>query len=219
VRIFEGYGATETSPVIATNTPMQNKVGTVGRFLPGIHYQLNPVPGIQDGGVLTILGPNVMKGYLLADQPGILIPPEQGWYDTGDVVAIDEVGFVTIKGRVKRFAKIAGEMVSLTMVEQHINKLWPDYQHAVVNMPDAKKGEQLVLVTTHPHATREAVVSYAKINHMGDIAIPKKIIILKKMFLLGTGKIDYTSLKEYLIKYFETNGDVETNDDENTDDD
>jgi acyl-[acyl-carrier-protein]-phospholipid O-acyltransferase/long-chain-fatty-acid--[acyl-carrier-protein] ligase len=196
VRIFEGYGATEASPVITTNTPMQNKVGTVGRFLPGIHYQLAPVPGIDEGGALTIAGPNIMKGYFLASQPGVLVPPINGWYDTGDVVAIDSTGFVTIKGRIKRFAKIAGEMVSLAMVEQQINKLWSEHQHAVINIPDAKKGEQLVLITTYPHATREEVVSFAKANHMGDISIPKKIVILKNMPLLGVGKIDYAKLKE-----------------------
>lgn len=196
VRIFEGYGATETSPAIATNTPMQNKVGTVGRLLPGIHYQIDAVPGIAQGGVLSVSGPNVMKGYLLASQPGVLVPPKNGWYDTGDIISIDDAGFVTILGRVKRFAKIAGEMVSLTMVEQHINKLWPLHQHAVINMPDPKKGEQLVLVTTNSQAIREEIVSYARANSMGEIAIPKKIIFIQKMPLLGTGKIDYTSVKK-----------------------
>lgn len=196
VRIFEGYGATETAPVISMNTPMQNKIGTVGRFLPGIQYRLDPVPGIAEGGILSVLGSNIMKGYLLSDKPGLLVAPEQGWYNTGDIISIDESGFITIKGRVKRFAKIAGEMVSLTMVEQEINKLWPDYQHAVINKPDPKKGEQLILFTTYPDATREMVVNHAKTAQMGEITIPKKIIIIKKMSLLSTGKIDYTSLSE-----------------------
>ncbi len=180
------------------NTPMQNKSGTVGRLLPGIQYQLQPVPGIEDGGVLSVCGANVMKGYLLSAQPGVLVSPEQGWYNTGDVVAIDDTGFITIKGRVKRFAKIGGEMVSLTMVEQEINKLWPEYQHAVINKPDVKKGEQLVLITTYPEATREAVISHAKKVQMGDITVPKKITIVKSMPLLGTGKIDYASLNDVL---------------------
>lgn len=200
VRIFEGYGATETSPVLATNTPMQNKVGTVGRFLPGIQYRIKPIPGIDEGGMLSVYGPNIMKGYLLATQPGTIVPCENGWYETGDVVAIDETGFVTIKGRVKRFAKIAGEMVSLTMVEQQINALWPTYQHAVVNIPDAKKGEQLILVTTCPHAKREDIMAHAKAVQMGEIAIPKKMLILKEMPLLGTGKIDYTAVKELVMQ-------------------
>lgn len=198
IRIFEGYGATETSPVLAVNTPLQNKVGTVGRLLPGIQYRLNPVPGVNEGGVLMVSGPNIMKGYLLASQPGVLVPPKNGWYDTGDIVAIDERGFVTIKGRLKRFAKIAGEMVSLILVESLIEKLWPGYQHAVVNMPDSKKGEQLILVTTYSSANREEIVNYAKSNQISEIAIPKKIVIIQKMPLLGTGKIDYTSIKELI---------------------
>lgn len=199
VRIFEGYGATETSPVLATNTPMQNKVGTVGRFLPGIEYKIEPVPGIEDGGLLKVYGPNIMKGYLLDKQPGVLIPPSQGWYDTGDIVSIDNEGFVTIKGRVKRFAKIAGEMVSLTMVEQQINSLWPEHQHAVISIPDAKKGEQLILVTTHSEATREAMVTHLKNNRIAEIAIPKTILIHPAMPLLGTGKIDYVSIKKIVM--------------------
>ncbi len=196
VRIFEGYGTTETSPAISANTPMQNKMGTVGRLMPGIQCKIIPVPGITEGGVLAVSGPNIMQGYLLANQPGVLIPPENGWYNTGDIVTIDDMGFITIKGRVKRFAKIAGEMISLVMVEQYIYKLWPDHQHAVVSLPDAKKGEQLVLVTTNPNATREEVVSYAKSSKMADIAIPKKILILQDMPILVTGKVDYTGVKE-----------------------
>lgn len=200
VRIFEGYGTSETSPVLATNMPMKNKAGTVGRLLPGIKYRIKPVPGIDEGGVLVVSGPNVMRGYLLAEHPGVLLPPEEGWYETGDIVSIDDAGFVTIKGRVKRFAKIGGEMVSLTMVEQQINLLWPDYHHAVVNVPDAKKGEKIVLVTTYPYAAREEIVAHAKATRMGEIAIPKRILIIKEMPLLGTGKTDYTTVKDYAMQ-------------------
>ena len=200
VRIFEGYGTTETSPVLATNTPMENKGGTVGRFLPGIDYQLKPVPGIDEGGLLLVSGPNVMLGYLLADNPGVLQPLVDGWYDTGDIVAIDEVGYVTIQGRVKRFAKIAGEMVSLTMVEQQLNLLWPGYQHAVVSVPDEKKGEQIVLMTTYADALRDAMVQYAKTVKMAEIAIPRQIRIVKSLPLLGVGKIDYVSVKNICLE-------------------
>lgn len=199
VRIFEGYGTTETSPVIAGNTAMQNKVGTVGRIFPGIQYKLIPVPGLDEGSILSVKGPNIMKGYLIANQPGKLNSPKDGWYETGDVVTIDEAGFVTIKGRVKRFAKIAGEMVSLTMVEQYSSQLWPDYRHAVINIPDTKKGEQIVLVTTNPNATREAIVSYAKSHGFSELSLPKKIIIIEEIPLLGTGKIDYTSVKNIVL--------------------
>jgi acyl-[acyl-carrier-protein]-phospholipid O-acyltransferase/long-chain-fatty-acid--[acyl-carrier-protein] ligase len=199
VRIFEGYGTTETSPVLSTNTPMENRVGTVGRFLPGIDYQLRPVPGIEEGGVLMVSGPNVMLGYLLADNPGVLQPLADGWYDTGDIVTVDDVGYITIKGRVKRFAKIGGEMVSLTMVEQQISALWPGYQHAVVSVPDDKKGEQIILVTTFADAARDAIIAYAKTVQMGEIALPRKIRIVKEMPLLGTGKVDYVAVKSLCL--------------------
>lgn len=198
VRIFEGYGTTETSPVVSTNTPMQNKIGTVGRLFPGMRYKLRDVPGIEEGGVLCLHGPNVMKGYLLAENPGVLQPPVDGWYDTGDVVTVDEGKFITIKGRVKRFAKIAGEMVSLAMIEQHLNALWPDFQHAIINMPDTKKGEQIVLLTTYSNANRSEIVSYAKQKGMAEIAIPKNILYTENMPLLGAGKIDYPAARRYV---------------------
>ncbi len=196
VRVFDGYGATETSPVIAMNTPMQNRPGTVGRILPGIKYELKSVPGIDVGGVLTVQGPNVMKGYLLNSQPGTIVPPQDGWYETGDIVSIDTEGFVTIQGRVKRFAKIAGEMVSLGMVEQYISDLWPGMQHAVVAIPDARKGEQLVLVTTCKHANREDLIKHVRAAQIAEITIPKKIIVVAKMPVLGSGKTDYVQVKE-----------------------
>lgn len=205
VRIFEGYGTTETSPVISTNTPMHSKIGTVGRFLPGIQYQLKPVPGVAEGGVLQVFGPNIMKGYLLADSPGLLMPPPNQWYDTGDIVSVDELGYVTIQGRVKRFAKIGGEMVSLTMVEQEINLLWPQYQHAVINLADDRKGEKLVLITTNNNAKREEIIIHAKKSQMPEIAIPKQILTIDKMPLLGTGKTDYTSVKEFALKHLSFN--------------
>jgi acyl-[acyl-carrier-protein]-phospholipid O-acyltransferase/long-chain-fatty-acid--[acyl-carrier-protein] ligase len=200
VRIFEGYGATETSPVIAMNSPMQHKVGTVGRIMPGIQYTIDPVPGIDQGGILSVKGPSVMKGYLLAKNPGVLVPPANGWYNTGDIVQIDDAGFVTIKGRVKRFAKIAGEMVSLTMVEQYIDKWMPTYQNCVIAIPDAKKGEALILVTTNPGATREDILTQGKASGMADISIPKKILIFKTLPILGSGKIDLVGLKNTVMK-------------------
>jgi acyl-[acyl-carrier-protein]-phospholipid O-acyltransferase/long-chain-fatty-acid--[acyl-carrier-protein] ligase len=195
VRIFEGYGATETSPALSTNTPMHNKPGTVGRLLPGIHYRLEAVPGIEDGGKLVVTGPNIMKGYLLADKPGLLVPPENHTYDTGDIVAFDEEGYITIKGRAKRFAKIAGEMVSLTAVEAYIAALWPGHHHAVVSIPDAKKGEALVLVTDYADAKREEISAYAKAHGIGELSVPRMITIVESVPLLGTGKTDYVSIQ------------------------
>lgn len=195
VRIFEGYGATETSPVLATNTPMQNREGSVGRLMPGIDFRLDAVPGIEDGGQLWVRGPNVMLGYFKEDKPGELQPPQDGWYDTGDIVAMDAEGYITIKGRTKRFAKIGGEMVSLTAVETVLNKLWPEFAHAVVSIPDEKKGEQLALLTTFKEAKREAITKHFKEQGINELAIPRKILHMDALPLLGTGKVDYQKAK------------------------
>lgn len=195
LRVFEGYGATETSPVLAANTPVDYRAGTVGRFLPGIEHRLDPVPGVADGGRLFVSGPNVMLGYLLTDPPGKLMVPQtvhgSGWYDTGDIVCLDNDGFLHILGRAKRFAKVGGEMVSLTAAEDLAAHTWPGAQHAVVSLPDAQKGEQLVLLTNQPEATRAELLSRARADGIGEIAVPKKIIVSKALPLLATGKIDY----------------------------
>ncbi|MCP3851375.1 MAG: AMP-binding protein [Gammaproteobacteria bacterium] len=203
LRILEGYGATETSPVLSINTPIDYKTGSVGTLLPGMEYQLKPVAGIDEGGQLFVKGPNVMKGYLRNEAPGILEPAQSefgsGWYDTGDIVDIDNDGFISIKGRVKRFAKIGGEMVSLSMVEDLVSQCWPDDQHAVVNIPDKVKGEQLVLITTRENTKRKELSLYAKENKLGELNVPKKIIEVEKLPLLGTGKIDYQEAKVIAI--------------------
>ena len=194
LRVLEGYGATETSPVLSTNTPMHFKAGTVGRLMPGIKYRLEAVPGINEGGKLIVSGPNIMKGYLLADNPGKLQPPANGDYDTGDIVDFDEEGFITIKGRAKRFAKIAGEMVSLGAAETMAAQLWPDHMHAVIALPDPKKGEQLILVTENSDAERGALSAFAKENGIAELMVPKTIQIVEKLPVLGTGKMDYVGI-------------------------
>ncbi|MCB1984003.1 MAG: acyl-[ACP]--phospholipid O-acyltransferase [Burkholderiales bacterium] len=198
VRIFEGYGATETAPVLSLNTPMHSRPGTVGRLLPGITHRLEAIPGIEDGGKLLVAGPNIMKGYYLSDQPGVLQSPDDGWYDTGDIVSIDEMGYLTIKGRVKRFAKVGGEMVSLAAVENYVNQMWPDYSHAVTHFPDPKKGEQIILVTTMPEVQREMLVSYARQNGISELSIPRVILTIDEIPLLATGKVDYVALREWV---------------------
>src|SRR5215470_16009284 len=194
LRILEGYGVTETAPAAALNTPMFNKFGTVGRLLPGMEARLEKVEGVDEGGRLFVRGPNVMLGYLKVENPGVLEPPAEGWHDTGDIVTIDEQGFIAIKGRAKRFAKIGGEMISLAAVEALASELWPNDPSAVVAAPDMRKGERLILVTQHKAATRADFQAFAKANHASDLMIPSEVCSLDKLPLLGTGKVDMMSL-------------------------
>jgi acyl-[acyl-carrier-protein]-phospholipid O-acyltransferase/long-chain-fatty-acid--[acyl-carrier-protein] ligase len=194
LRILEGYGVTETAPALALNTPMFNKFGTVGRILPGMEARLEKVEGVDEGGRLYVRGPNVMLGYLKVDKPGVLEPPAEGWHDTGDIVTIDEQGFIAIKGRAKRFAKVGGEMISFAAVEALAGELWPQVPAAVVAVPDARKGERLILATEKKDATRSEFQAFAKANHASDLMIPSEIWVVDKLPLLGTGKVDLVAL-------------------------
>jgi acyl-[acyl-carrier-protein]-phospholipid O-acyltransferase/long-chain-fatty-acid--[acyl-carrier-protein] ligase len=194
LRILEGYGVTETAPAVALNTPMFNKFGTVGRILPGMEARLEKIEGVDDGGRLFLRGPNVMLGYVRAEKPGVLEPPPEGWYDTGDVVTIDNEGFVTIKGRAKRFAKIGGEMISLAAVEAIAGELWPNALSAVVAAPDPRKGERLILMTQQKDATRQQFMAFARERGAADLMIPSEINVLDKLPVLGSGKVDLVSL-------------------------
>ncbi len=198
VPVYEGYGVTECAPVLAVNTPMHHQSGTVGRLLPDIDYRFETVPGIDDGARLWVRGPNILKGYFKADQPGVLQPLADGWYDTGDIVKIDEAGFITILGRAKRFAKIGGEMISLAAVENYALTRWPEAQHAVISLPDARKGEALVWVTAAADATLAELAQVMKAGGATELSIPKAIHILPALPLLGSGKVDYVSLKASL---------------------
>jgi acyl-[acyl-carrier-protein]-phospholipid O-acyltransferase/long-chain-fatty-acid--[acyl-carrier-protein] ligase len=194
LRILEGYGVTETAPALALNTPMFNKFGSVGRLLPGMEMRLEKVEGIEEGGRLYVKGPNVMLGYLKADNPGALEPPPEGWHDTGDIVSVDDQGFITIKGRAKRFAKVAGEMVSLAAVEMLASELWPDALSAVAAVPDMRKGERLILFTQQQNPSRAEFVAYARSKGASELVIPAEIVVMEKLPLLGSGKVDNLSL-------------------------
>jgi acyl-[acyl-carrier-protein]-phospholipid O-acyltransferase/long-chain-fatty-acid--[acyl-carrier-protein] ligase len=194
VRILEGYGVTEASPVLALNTPMFNRFGSVGRLMPGVEHRLEPVPGVEDGGRLLVRGPNVMMGYLKIDKPGVVQPTENGWHDTGDIVTIDAQGYVTIKGRAKRFAKVGGEMVSLAAIEQLAAELWPDALSAAATEVDPRKGERIILVTQRKDATRADFQAYAKSKGASDLMIPAEVMIVEHVPLLGSGKLDFAAV-------------------------
>ncbi len=194
IPLLEGYGATEASPVIAVNKPTDNRKGTVGALLPGIQTRLESVEGIPRGGRLFVRGPNIMSGYI-DPADGSLEPPPGGWHDTGDVVEISEDGWITILGRVKRFAKIGGEMISLTAAEDLATGLWPDARHAVISQPDAKKGERLVLVTDRQDADVAALVSYARSLGSPELAAPRRILKVQDIPVLGSGKMDYVAIQ------------------------
>jgi acyl-[acyl-carrier-protein]-phospholipid O-acyltransferase/long-chain-fatty-acid--[acyl-carrier-protein] ligase len=196
MEILEGYGVTEASPVVAANQIEANHPGTVGRLMPGMEARLDPVEGIPNAGLLKVKGPNVMLGYIRADVPGRIVPPEGGWYDTGDVANIDDDGFIAIRGRVKRFAKVGGETVSLAVVENIAAALWPDNHHAVVAVPDATKGEQIVLVTDVTQARRLDLVGWAQNHGVSELAVPRRVIIVAELPVLGTGKTDYVSVQK-----------------------
>jgi acyl-[acyl-carrier-protein]-phospholipid O-acyltransferase/long-chain-fatty-acid--[acyl-carrier-protein] ligase len=193
VQLVEGYGATEASPVIAVNTPLDNRRGSVGALVPGLQYRLEHIEGIDEGGLLFVKGPNVMMGYL--NELGELEPPPGGWHDTGDIVTVDDDGWLRIKGRVKRFAKIGGEMVSLSAAEALAATVWPDARHAVVALPDPKKGERLVLVTDRLDATVDGMLARAQATGTPELTVPRRIVRVGEIPLLGTGKTDYVAIR------------------------
>jgi acyl-[acyl-carrier-protein]-phospholipid O-acyltransferase/long-chain-fatty-acid--[acyl-carrier-protein] ligase len=199
LRVYEGYGATECGPAMSLNTPLAFRAGSVGRFLSGIEYRIIPVPGIEEGGVLHVRGPNLMQGYLFSDAPGVLQPPRSelgaGWYNTGDVVSVDEDGFVTIHGRVKRFAKIAGEMVSLERVEHIAYHASPDFKHAAL-VEMTRTGESTVLLTTDPKLDRITLLHAARLLNTQELAVARRVVKVDTLPLLGSGKVDYVTLKQ-----------------------
>ncbi len=198
LQVLEGYGVTEAAPVIAVNTPEDNHYGTVGKLLPGMEARLEKVPGIERGGRLFVRGPNVMQGYVTPQKPCELIPPHEGWHDTGDIVEIDAEGYVTIRGRAKRFAKIGGEMVSLAVVENCATAVWPDNQHVAITRSDDKKGEQIILLSDYADADRAALLTWAQSHGVPELAVPKKIVYAPSIPVLGSGKVDYASAAKLL---------------------
>ncbi|QBK30265.1 2-acyl-glycerophospho-ethanolamine acyltransferase [Roseitalea porphyridii] len=197
--ILEGYGMTEASPVVAVNSATHHRLGSVGRALPGIDIRLEPVEGIEGGARMWVKGPNVMIGYLKADRPGEIQPLEDGWYDTGDIVHIDHEGFIEVRGRAKRFAKIGGEMVSLGAVEMLVQSLWPADRHAALSVADRRKGEKIVLATTTKQADRQRIARKTQEEGMTKLMVPSDIVEMEDIPVLGSGKTDYVTLQERVM--------------------
>lgn len=200
IRVLEGYGATETAPVLAVNNPLAYRKGTVGQFLPQVKHKLEPVAGIEKGGLLYVNAPNVMTGYMKHDKPGVIQPVTSemgdGWYNTGDIVAVDDEGFVSIQGRVKRFAKVAGEMISLEYAEKMASSASGKHMHASLSTPDKNKGEAVILLTTDKELTKQQMIKSAQELGYPELSVPAKIIVVDAVPLLGTGKTDYVGVKQ-----------------------
>ncbi|MGC8761278.1 MAG: AMP-binding protein [Bryobacteraceae bacterium] len=209
LRILEGYGATECSPVISVNTPLRARRGTVGEPLPLVETRLEPVEGLEQGGILHVRGPNVMLGYLRDSRPGVLEPPEsifgKGWYSTGDLAAIED-GMIRLLGRLKRFAKVAGEMVALELPERIAEQASPKHQHAALARPDAARGEMIVLATEDPALGRDALQAAARALGAPELAIPRRIVFIEKLPLLATGKKDYPRIAAMVEELLDTRG-------------
>jgi len=196
IRLFEGYGTTEASPVITVNSPHYYKAGTIGRVVSCLDVRLNPVDGIRNGSELVIKGLNVMLGYVNADRPGEIQPPKDGWYNTGDVVSIDEDGFVTILGRTKRFAKVGGEMVSLGAIEAIVSDLWPGVRHVAVSVPHERKGEMVVLLTESQDVDLGLLTEKIRLYGLTELSLPRKLMRVEQIPLLGSGKTDYVRARD-----------------------
>jgi acyl-[acyl-carrier-protein]-phospholipid O-acyltransferase/long-chain-fatty-acid--[acyl-carrier-protein] ligase len=201
VRVLEGYGATECAPCVAVNTPLDPRYGSVGKIMPGMEYRIEPVEGVEEGGRLYVRGPNVMEGYLNPDA-NAKFKELNGWYDTGDIVHADHDGFFHIRGRLKRFAKVSGEMVSLTAVEDALAGAFPQYglrcQVAVIARHDEEKGEALIAVTNEPKLSLEEIRTAVKSRGLTNLCVPREIKVVREIPKLGTGKVNHRELQKLL---------------------
>ena len=198
ITMLEGYGATEAGPVIAVNVPGATRHGSVGRILPHIEYRIEPHEGITEGGVLHVRGGNLMKSYLhdlMEDRSSL----NDGWYDTGDIVTVDEEGFLAIKGRKKRFTKIAGEMISLGYIEDEISKLSPDFHHAAIAIESDEQTKTLIrLYTNDPELSLEAIRAHYAESRIPNTYLPRELIHMAELPVLRTGKVDYQTLQNQI---------------------
>lgn len=201
IRPLEGYGVTECSPVLSVNAGIDPRIGSAGRLVPGVDYRLEPVDGIVEGGRLLVRGPNVMRGYLNPDA-NAAFRALNGWYDTGDLARVDEEGFVFLLGRLKRFAKVSGEMVSLMAVEEALVDAFshhgPHCEVAVLSRPDPGKGEALVAITNEPKLTLDEIRSTIRAKGLSNLCVPRSVRVVDEIPKLGSGKADYRGMARLL---------------------
>jgi acyl-[acyl-carrier-protein]-phospholipid O-acyltransferase/long-chain-fatty-acid--[acyl-carrier-protein] ligase len=199
IPLIEGYGATETSPVVSANCHEQNRPGSVGKPIEGVsvkieHYETGRPCTTGEVGRIMVKGDLVMKGYL-DDYEETSMRIRSGWYDTGDLGYLDADGFLWISGRLRRFVKIGGEMVSLVQIEFALEQLLPDgIVCCVVDVPDPKKGARIVAALTDSIDEKQILRELAK--HLPPIAMPKEFIVLQEMPKMGSGKIDFRGVGE-----------------------
>jgi acyl-[acyl-carrier-protein]-phospholipid O-acyltransferase/long-chain-fatty-acid--[acyl-carrier-protein] ligase len=199
ITVYEGYGATECSPVISTNTPEFNRPGSVGKPIPGVqvrieNYETGEESPLGENGRILVKGDSVMKGYF-NDFEQTSLHIRRGWYDSGDMGNIDEDGYLWHVGRLKRFVKIGGEMVSLVKIEDVLEKFLPADSHCcVVEIPDAMKGARIVAVVTTPLDEKTVLKQMAE--YLPAIALPKIFLVWETLPKMGSGKIDFRTISE-----------------------
>lgn len=197
--VIEGYGATECSPVISCTSPRDIRPGYCGQLMHGMETRWEKIEGYDEGERMSVRGPNVMLGYLFANNPGVLVPPPDGWHDTGDIMALTDDGHLAVRGRVKRFAKIGGEMVSFASIENMVGTLWPESNHVVTSLPDPRKGEQLILVTDNKEVERTSILAHAKAEGYPELWVPRSVISVEEIPVLGSGKVNFGAVQD-LVK-------------------
>jgi acyl-[acyl-carrier-protein]-phospholipid O-acyltransferase/long-chain-fatty-acid--[acyl-carrier-protein] ligase len=206
IELFEGYGTTETSPAISFNTPSANRPGSIGKVLPGVEVKiadlLTDAPlAVGTEGRILVRGDLVMKGYLDPEQTAAVI--NDGWYDTGDMGLLDDDGYLWHKGRLKRFVKIGGEMVSLVKVEAALEELLPaGIDCCVVDIPDETRGAAIVVVLT-AEIDKEQILEQLK-KVLSQIEIPKNFMVIEEIPKMGSGKADFRSVTRIVREKYAT---------------
>ena len=197
--LYEGYGATECSPVISSNCPDDNRPGSVGKPIDGVlvrieNYETGEECGVGEDGRILVKGDNVMKGYF-NDFEQTSLHIRRGWYDTGDMGNLDDDGYLWHVGRLKRFVKIGGEMVSMVKIESILEKVIPENVHCcVVEVPDSMKGAKIVAVVTEEVDKKSIQKKLAE--HLPKIAVPKIFLVMEELPKMGSGKIDFRAITE-----------------------